>query len=74
MSLFIGNISPSTKEEDLQDVFNKYGTNKISIKKNYAFVDFKNYKDAEYALRKCNKKYYARSRILYYSKRQHFVQ
>ena len=63
MSLFIGNISHSTKQEDLEDLFRKYGPNKISLKQNYAFVDFKDIKDAERALRKCNKKMVAGSEI-----------
>ena len=56
MSLFIGNISSTTKASDLEDLFKKYGPCKIALKTSYGFVDFENYKDAEKALDKCNKK------------------
>ena len=56
MSLFIGNISSATKVSDLEDLFKKYGPCKIVLKTSYGFVDFENYKDAEKALDKCNKK------------------
>ena len=56
MSLFIGNISSTTKASDLEDLFKKYGPCKIALKTSYGFVDFESYKDAEKALDKCNKK------------------
>ena len=56
MSLFIGNITSSTKASDLEDLFKKYGSCKVVLKTSYGFVDFDNYKDAEKALDKCNKK------------------
>ena len=56
MSLFIGNITSDTKESDLKDLFKSYGPCSISMKNNYAFADYDNYKDAEKALEKCNRK------------------
>lgn len=63
MSLFIGNISSTTKISELEDLFNKYGRSKVALKTNYGFVDYDNIRDAEDALNKCNKKIVAGSEI-----------
>jgi RNA recognition motif-containing protein len=55
-SLFIGNISNSIGQSDLESEFQKYGTCKINYKGAFAFAEFDNEKDAEQAMLKLQKK------------------
>ena len=55
-SLFIGNISNSVGQSDLESEFQKYGPCKINYKGAFAFAEFDNDKDAEQAMQKLQKK------------------
>ena len=55
-SLFIGNISNSIGQSDLESEFQKYGPCKINYKGAFAFAEFENDKDAEVAMEKLQKK------------------
>ena len=55
-SLFIGNISNSIGQSDLESEFQKYGSCKINYKGAFAFAEFDNEKDAEQAMLKLQKK------------------
>jgi RNA recognition motif-containing protein len=50
MSIFIGNVSRTLTETDLQKAFGEYGTCKINYKGTFAFAEYENEKDAEDAL------------------------
>ncbi|MCQ2818362.1 MAG: hypothetical protein MJ252_13935 [archaeon] len=50
MSLFIGNISQRALIEDLEEMFGKYGKCRINFKKNFAFAEFDEEKEAEEAM------------------------
>jgi RNA recognition motif-containing protein len=50
MSIFIGNISRSVTEADLEKSFSEYGSCKINYKGSYAFAEFDAEKSAEDAL------------------------
>ncbi len=50
MSIFIGNVSRTITETDLQKAFGEYGSCKINFKGTYAFAEFENEKEAEEAL------------------------
>ena len=50
--LFVGSLTNNTTEEDLSDLFRKYGTvSKIELRNNYAFVIYENDQDAQEAIR-----------------------
>ena len=55
-SLFIGNISNTIGQSDLENEFLKYGPCKINYKGAFAFAEFENEKDAEVAMQKLQKK------------------
>ena len=55
-SLFIGNISNTIGQSDLENEFLKYGPCKINYKGAFAFAEFENEKDAELAMQKLQKK------------------
>jgi arginine/serine-rich splicing factor 7 len=55
-SLFIGNISNSIGQSDIESEFQKYGPCKINYKGAFAFAEFENDKDAEVAMEKLQKK------------------
>ena len=50
MSLFIGNISKSVSQSELEKLFGEYGSCRINWKGSYAFAEFDSEKDAEEAL------------------------
>src|ERR1700733_6237884 len=56
MSLFVGNISRSTKAEELEEEFDKIGSCTVNFKGAFAFVEFKEEKDAEDAIAELNNK------------------
>jgi len=52
MSLWIGRISQDTRSRDLEDVFGKFGRMiRCDVKRNFAFVEYEDDRDAEDALR-----------------------
>jgi RNA recognition motif-containing protein len=52
MSLFIGNISRTASERDLEKSFEKFGECHIRFRGAYGFVEFDNEQDAEDAKEK----------------------
>ena len=52
MSLFIGNLSSSIKQSELETLFEEYGPCKIKLQpyKSFGFVDYQEERDAEEAL------------------------
>ncbi|CDW81439.1 serine arginine-rich splicing factor rs2z32-like isoform 1 [Stylonychia lemnae] len=52
MSLFVGNISRSLRQDELHDQFDKF----VILKGSYAFVEFKDERDAEDAIADLNNK------------------
>ncbi|KAL6005383.1 hypothetical protein ACLOJK_005950 [Asimina triloba] len=51
MSLFLGNISPHIRKEELERVFWRFGRSKVQLKDGYGFVVYDVPADAERALR-----------------------
>merc|ERR1740117_485147 len=49
MSLFVGNLSKSVRDDDLKDEFGRFGQCKCIIKGSFAFIDYENDGDAEKA-------------------------
>lgn len=56
MSLFIGNIGRGANERDLEQEFDTIGACTFRFKGNYAFVEYKDEKDAESALKELHDK------------------
>lgn len=53
--LFVGNLNPATRMRDLENVYGRYGKIlRCDLKKNYAFIQFDNRREAEQALHKEN--------------------
>lgn len=63
MSLFIGNLPRDADEKDLHDLFDKIGSCTFRFKGNYAFVDYKDEKDADQAIKELNDSDFGGSRI-----------
>lgn len=71
MSLFVGNVSRSIRAEDLEEEFDKIGPCTVNFKVilllmrqgSFAFVEFKEEKDAEDAINELNNKSLGGSRI-----------
>lgn len=71
MSLFVGNISRSIRAEDLEEEFDKIGPCTVNFKVNcfshvqgsFAFIEFKEEKDAEDAITELNNKNLGGSKI-----------
>ncbi|KPK84572.1 MAG: hypothetical protein AMS27_09570 [Bacteroides sp. SM23_62_1] len=65
MTIYVGNIPYSLKEEDLKEVFKEYG-NIVSIKlitdkftgrsKGFGFIEMENDEQEELAINECNRK------------------
>jgi arginine/serine-rich splicing factor 7 len=49
MSLFVGNLSRTIKQSELERLFEDFGPCKVRIKGNYGFVDYEQKRDAEEA-------------------------
>jgi len=53
--LFVGNLNPDIQVRDLENVFGRYGKiTRCDLKKNYAFIQLTDERDAEEAIRKEN--------------------
>jgi arginine/serine-rich splicing factor 4/5/6 len=51
--IFIAKLPHNATEKDLERKFDKYGEIKnLNLKQGYAFVEYKDYKDASYAIEK----------------------
>jgi len=51
--IYIAKLSPSVREKDLAEKFEKYGDiRKIQVKTGYAFIEYYDSRDAEYAVYK----------------------
>lgn len=50
MSLFVGNLFINIKENELKEVFGRYGCCQVDLKKKYAFIDFDDADDAKQAI------------------------
>ncbi len=49
--IYIAKLSPSIREKDLADRFDKYGDiRRVQVKNGYAFIEYYDYRDAEYAV------------------------
>lgn len=50
--IFVAKLNSSLNEKDLDHEFGKFGSIKnIQLKRGYAFIEFEDYKDAEYAIK-----------------------
>eukprot|EP01027_Heterolobosea_sp_BB2_P022822 GEZU01033665.1.p1 GENE.GEZU01033665.1~~GEZU01033665.1.p1 ORF type:complete len:171 (+),score=30.18 GEZU01033665.1:22-513(+) len=49
--LYVGNLSDRVRERELEDLFGKYGRNKVDLKQGFGFVEFEDSRDAEDAMR-----------------------
>eukprot|EP00347_Sterkiella_histriomuscorum_P000317 403376343 len=63
MSLFVGNISRSMRQDELHDEFDKFGSCSINFKGSYAFIEFKDERDAEDALTELNGREFSGQRL-----------
>jgi len=73
MSLFIGNISKTANVNDLARYFEDLGKCHFKFKGSYAFAEYDNEKDAEYALDKLQAKNIGGRRInIEWSKKSRF--
>jgi RNA recognition motif-containing protein len=56
MSLFVGNISRNVGASDFEHEFERMGPCTVNFKGSFAFVEFKDEKDAEEAINSLNSK------------------
>ena len=53
--IFIAKLSPSIRYKDLEYEFSKFGRIRtLQLKKGYAFIEFEDYHDADYAIHEMN--------------------
>ena len=63
--IYIAKLSPSIRERDLADRFEKYGDiRRIQIKNGYAFIEYFDYRDAEYAVERMDGRTFDGHRII----------
>lgn len=63
--IYIAKLSSSVRERDLDDKFSRYGDiKKIQLKNGYAFIEYYNYRDAEYAIDRMDGRSFEGRRIL----------
>lgn len=62
--VYIAKLSSSIRERDLLDKFEKYGEiRKIQMKNGYAFIEYYDYRDAEYAVERMDGRTFEGQRI-----------
>jgi arginine/serine-rich splicing factor 7 len=63
--IYVAKLSSSVRERDLHDRFSKYGDiRRIQIKSNYAFIEYYDYRDAEYAVERMDGRFFEGHRIV----------
>lgn len=63
--IYVAKLSSSIRERDLHDRFAKYGDiRRIQIKSNYAFIEYYDYRDAEYAVERMDGRVFEGHRII----------
>ena len=63
MSLFVGNISRNVGASDFEHEFERMGPCTVNFKGSFAFVEFKDEKDAEEAINSLNSKDFGGQKI-----------
>lgn len=63
--IYISKLSSTVREKDLYDRFDKYGDiRKVQLKTGYAFIEYYNYRDAEYAVDRMDGRTFEGHRII----------
>lgn len=63
--IYISKLPTYIRQRDLEDKFRKYGEiRKIQLKETYAFIEYYNYKDAEYAIERMDGRHFEGRRIV----------
>lgn len=63
--IYIAKLSSTVRERDLEERFDKYGDiRKVQVKNGYAFIEYYDYRDAEYAIERMNGRTFEGHRIV----------
>jgi splicing factor, arginine/serine-rich 7 len=63
--IYIAKLSSNVRQRDLEDKFERYGDiRKVQLKNGYAFIEYYDYRDAEYAIERMDGRTFEGHRIV----------